>query len=790
MHTRLFPFLLLLAGCSSTPAAPDAALPDDASTADLRDTGPTEPPPIAPPFEPEPLVPTWYSGFIPVEDPVADAVEAGTFTVPTAEGTIDGVEWTIWDPGPDGTFRAITGGTLWAAATLDVPEGRNVIVRTELASAVHLGTQSQPGDIYGSGRIRVPLVAGRGVDLAIRLASRRGAPTIQLWTTPDELWMNPNDVTVPDIVVGETDEQWLGIATLDLTDTPAFDATARVVGDEHWMETTTSLPSLPAGAVTQVPFRLVPRVAFDAPVAMVPVRLRIESTAMRFSYERVVHVAVVARGETYRRTFRSAIDGSAQYYGVRPPADADRTTPHALVLSLHGASVEAMGQAAAYSARDWLWLVAATNRRPFGFDWEAWGRLDALEVLEDARSWITTDPTRVYLTGHSMGGHGSWQLGTLFPGRFAVVGPSAGWASFYSYTGRTRPSGAFARSMASSDTPAYATNLARRSVYIIHGSADDNVPVREARDWVTLLTPIVPALTYHEEPDVGHWWDGDAAPGADCVDWVPLFDTMMAARLDPSEVEFDFLSPSPSVSPRHSFVTIRSAVDDMAGDVRVVSATSATDELTLTTTNVRSMTLDGDALSARGIARVVVDGVSVVVTAGEIEIGPQSGKRPDAYGPFNQVLSRAYCYAYADDAPQVVRDYAAFLASWWSVQGNGAACALPESYVDRELLGERNVVWLGAIPSGARWSGALPFARTATEVRVGTDPFEHSMLVFTFPEGDGERLGGGIVVTEGDERLLFHYMPFTSGFAAPDWFVLSGGGVAGAGFLSPTWALP
>ena len=24
-------------------------------------------------------------------------------------------------------------------------------------------------------------------------------------------------------------------------------------------------------------------------------------------------------------------------------------------------------------------------------------------------------------------------------------------------------------------------------------------------------------VQYHEEPGAGHWWDGDVAPGVDCV---------------------------------------------------------------------------------------------------------------------------------------------------------------------------------------------------------------------------------------------------------------------------------
>ena len=53
----------------------------------------------------------------------------------------------------------------------------------------------------------------------------------------------------------------------------------------------------------------------------------------------------------------------------------------ALFLSLHGASVEAIGQADAYSPKKWGPIVCPTNRRPYGFDWEEWGRWDALEVL-------------------------------------------------------------------------------------------------------------------------------------------------------------------------------------------------------------------------------------------------------------------------------------------------------------------------------------------------------------------------------------------------------------------------
>src|SRR5206468_4126470 len=80
-----------------------------------------------------------------------------------------------------------------------------------------------------------------------------------------------------------------------------------------------------------------------------------------------------------------------------------------------------------HAPRPWAHSVAPTNRRPFGFGWEDWGRLDALEVLELAQKSLRNGQLRTYLTGHSMGGHGTWHLGATFPDRWAASAPSAGW---------------------------------------------------------------------------------------------------------------------------------------------------------------------------------------------------------------------------------------------------------------------------------------------------------------------------------------------------------------------------
>jgi poly(3-hydroxybutyrate) depolymerase len=323
--------------------------------------------------------------------------------------------------------------------------------------------------------------------------------------------------------------------------------------------------------------------------------VRVSGDNLPVVYTQALTLQVVPAGATHRESFLSGVDRSAQYFGVVPPTSDAPAGPKAMVLSLHGAGVQAIGQAAAYAPKDWAWIVAPTNRRPFGFDWEAWGRLDALETLDHAMEVFGADPTRVYLTGHSMGGHGTWNLGVHNPGRFATLGPSAGWSSFYTYGGEAKPEGAFGRARASSDTPAYLSNLARRGVYAIHGTADDNVPVTEGRTLVAQVRAFTDDVELYEQPGAGHWWDGDASAGADCVDWPPLFDFMQAHTLDPFELDFDFRTPSPFITPRHSYVSLRSA--ESADADCVLSSRVAGDTVTLTTENVRGRVLDGETTS-------------------------------------------------------------------------------------------------------------------------------------------------------------------------------------------------
>ena len=164
-----------------------------------------------------------------------------------------------------------------------------------------------------------------------------------------------------------------------------------------------------------------------------------------------------------------------------------------------------------YSAKDWAHIVAPTGRRPYGFDWEDWGRIDALEALADAAKHYPSDPLRTYLTGFSMGGHGTWHLGVTYPDLFAAIGPIGGWASFWSYGGGmptiqnpSRLDELELRSYLPSDTVQLLPNLSETGVYVLHGAEDETVPVAQVRFMRVGWRRFIPNFVYFEKTGADH----------------------------------------------------------------------------------------------------------------------------------------------------------------------------------------------------------------------------------------------------------------------------------------------
>jgi dienelactone hydrolase len=435
----------------------------------------------------------------------------------------------------DGAFNEVNPGS-YILVHIASPDDRVMMLDAAGHSVVYVNGEPRMGDPYGLGYVVLPVHLHAGANTLL-FGGVRGGLHAALHPVSADIIISDQDLTLPDLLVsgdGAGSDVLLGVPVINA----ATEARTVTVRCECGPDATESGPvTLPPCSITKLP--LTARCRPDAGVEQVTVEISALAQGAAVA-EQPVTLDVRSPSETHKRTYLSRIDGSVQYVAIVPSSD-DAEHP-ALTLSLHGASVEATNQARAYAARPGMVIACPTNRRPFGFDWEDWGRIDALEAMDLVKAWYDTDPSRQYLTGHSMGGHGTWNLGVLHAERFAAIAPSAGWLSFDSYTGSPdkpyAPDDAIGRpfqaARASSMTLDYFENLRGKPIYILHGDADDNVPVTEARAAREALERLGIPCTLHEQPGAGHWWDDDK-PGAACVDWPGIWETFAAADPLPTD---------------------------------------------------------------------------------------------------------------------------------------------------------------------------------------------------------------------------------------------------------------
>ncbi|WP_306054615.1 carboxylesterase family protein [Natronococcus wangiae] len=122
-----------------------------------------------------------------------------------------------------------------------------------------------------------------------------------------------------------------------------------------------------------------------------------------------------------------------QPYSVYVPESYEPGEPAPLLVLLHSLNSNYNQYAASPNklaqlgeARDAIVLMPF-GRGPAGW-WKNEAELDAFEAWADLRSRYDVDDDRVTVSGYSMGGHGTYRLGSLYPDLFArgfaVVGPA------------------------------------------------------------------------------------------------------------------------------------------------------------------------------------------------------------------------------------------------------------------------------------------------------------------------------------------------------------------------------
>ncbi|MBW7455864.1 dienelactone hydrolase family protein [Paenibacillus sepulcri] len=177
-------------------------------------------------------------------------------------------------------------------------------------------------------------------------------------------------------------------------------------------------------------------------------------------------------------------------YQLFLPSDYERNTGKKwpLILFLHCikkrgddlALLHQYGVARFAEERKDFGFIVATPQCPEHSDWPQ--QRNALSALLDeiARSH-RVDPERVYLTGFSMGGNGTWDLAANVPGRFAAIAPLAGYYQ-----------------------PEDASLLKGIPVWAFHGEKDDVVIPGRTTEMVNAIRSLGGSVRYTAYPELDH----------------------------------------------------------------------------------------------------------------------------------------------------------------------------------------------------------------------------------------------------------------------------------------------
>lgn len=726
------------------------------------------------------------------------------------------------DVGSDGTFRHqnLQGG--WAYAEIDSPENRIMFLEASGHSMVYVNGVPRAGDPYSYGWLKTPVELVRGKN-SFLFAAGRGSLKASLTAVAKPISLNMADPTLPDFVLGNRKPQLGAVVVTNAT--KEFTKGLEIVAEVDGVSRKTKCDPIPPLGFRKIGFELIaPNLKKEGVVKCTITLVRDGKAVDSAKFDLRVRNSL----QTKKITFRSEIDGSVQYFGVVPCSDLSNRNG-AIVLSCHGASVEAIGQADAYSSKPWATIVAPTNRRPFGFDWEDWGRMDAMEVLALAKTMFPHDERRIYLTGHSMGGHGTYTLGALFPGEFAAIAPSAGWASFDSYTGSRfgeNPSQAqmmMDRACGPSRTETLVQNYSDLGVYILHGDADDNVPVTEARKMKSLLEPFHKDFRLFEQPGAGHWWENSDEPGAECVDWAPMFD-FFSRRQRPAIEEVrrvTFATYSPCISAAKDWVTIVSQTKPLILSKVEVSLDPHQRRFTGTTENVERLQLFVGGLKGTGDISVKLDSstLKVLPPPGENKIllehkqdvwiavseFPASNKNPGRSGLFKQAFSNRFALVYGTHgtAEENLQSFckARFDAETFYYRGNGSVDIFSDDeFLATQAKSGRNAIFYGNERINTGWKSEIadfPIRLGSAPFRFGETQLTAGAAMFVRPSSSSNALfgfvgGSNLEMMRACDRIPY----FVSGTAYPDATVfdekvwsLGADSISVVGFFGNDWSI-
>lgn len=689
--------------------------------------------------------------------------------------TREAVQWTPIEADSTGKFanRALRRAYVFTEYKADKPQ--IALLESSGNTRTFINGMPHEGDHYDFAYTLIPFRMQKGMNEFIFTPGRFGRVEAKLIIPSKPVMLTKRDMTLPDIINGEG-EKWAAIRIVNAQEKALTGLKIQCTLENGESATLTTDDVMPM-MVRKVKFRIPGATSSKKGETKATVLLQDKSGKEIDRTE--ISLQQKDASSIHERTFISDVDGSVQYYSVNP--STTQGDNQALFLSVHGASVEAHNQARAYAPKDWGHIIAPTNRRPFGFNWEEWGRIDAMEVLAEAEKVFKTDPAHTYLTGHSMGGHGTWFLGVTYPDRFAAIAPCASYPDIAKYS---RPNADVAN-VGEKHFPMICQaanagrvldlrkNFLQSGIYILHGDSDNVVPIEQVRRMREILGTFHPDFCYYEYPGGSHWYSNES------VDWKPIFDYFRWHSVPSADKvkQLEFHTASPAISAKDYWVTINQ--QDTAYDFSSVSFKQTDNGISGTTSNVASLTFDFPALKLPAEASITIDNETIPVdgtrpavlkkVSGKwslVEEIPVTEKYPSRYGGFKQAFDNRVVFVYATGGNKEENTWyqnkARFDAETFLYRGNGSIDVIADKDFIPSAYADRNVVLYGNASNNKAWNKLLknaPIQVLKGEIRMGDKVLKGNDLgtYFVYPRPDSPTASVGVVAGTGIEGMKATY---------------------------------
>ena len=447
----------------------------------------------------------------------------------------------------------------------------------------------------------------------------------------------------------------------------------------------------------------------------------------------------------YRLAYRDEVDGSPQYCRAYLPGGYDPAKKWPLVIKLHGynpANPEYVRWWAADSRHSFADSEYAGHQgiiyvEPHGrgnTQYLGLGDQDVVRVIQLAKEKFKVDENRVYLMGDSMGGWGTWNVGTRHPELFAALAPIFGGVDYHSQLteealGKLTPLERYFQDKQSSWSTA--DSLLNMPILVLHGDVDQAVNVEYSRYGVRMLERWGYDIRYVEFPGYGH---------EDLNYWTNIFNWFLQHRREahPSRVRIRSAELKNASAYWAKIEQAASPREFMVVDAEIVD----TNTIRLDSQNVLSVTLSpgSSQIDPAKPVKVIWNGENHKVTSqsGQLKLLAHSyskgklEKNAKTNGPLSDIYNTPFAIvigtASKDQAMKEMcqRKADAVIRQWkdWQRQP-------PRAFKDTELSDADAALYSLILIGGAeanlvsrKLAGQLPFEISPEKIKIGDRTFE------------------------------------------------------------------